>query len=44
MMATIVPLALAIGDTQTERLVWSIVGGAAGLLAYGIVIKFYWRD
>lgn len=44
MAATIIPLAFLIGDTPTDRLVYSIVGFAAGLLAYGIVVKVFWRD
>jgi hypothetical protein len=44
MGATIVPLAWAFGDTPTARLVWCIIGGGAGLVVYGVVIKVYWRD
>ena len=43
MTAMIVALGLTIGYTPAERLLWSIVGGAAGLVAYWIVIKIYWR-
>ena len=44
MMATIVPFALATDDAPAYRLLWCIVGGAAGQLSYGVVIKIYWRD
>ena len=42
--AAIVVLGLTIGDTPAEKLVVWIVGGVAGLVAYGIVVKVYWRD
>lgn len=42
--AVIVVLGLAIGYTSAEKLVVWIVGGVAGLVAYWVVIKLYWRD